>query len=175
MRFAADPSANGGSVGRILSRGSTRRTPPGGTEVAATGRTIRRARALHRKAGVRISAAPSSSSLALAPSSGRQTRRTATTTLRLKQPRAAATLRYCNRRQGAVSRVRSWPRAEGLGKPLQSCFVVATSTLLAPNSDPQRAETEHPSAEVLARKLQTLPAEESPLARKAGSTPGTAG
>ena len=144
---------------------------PAGAPTAA----LSLARALRRKAGVRISAAPSSSSLALAPSSGRQTRRTATTTLRLKQPRAAATLRYCNRRQGAVSRVRSWPRAEGLGKPLQSCFVVATSTLLAPNSDPQRAETEHPSAEVLARKLQTLPAEESPLARKAGSTPGTAG
>ena len=48
-----------------LSRGSTRRTPP--AEVAATGRTIPRTRALRRKAGVRISAVPSSSSLALSP------------------------------------------------------------------------------------------------------------
>ena len=54
-----------------LSRGSTRRTPPAGTEVAGTGRTIPRTRALRRKAGVRISAVPSSSSLALSPRSKR--------------------------------------------------------------------------------------------------------
>ena len=46
---------------------------PAGTEVAATGRTIPRARALRRKAGVRISVAPSSSSLVLAPRSDRRT------------------------------------------------------------------------------------------------------
>ena len=34
-----------------LSRGSTRRTPPAGTEVAGTGRTIPRTRALRRKSG----------------------------------------------------------------------------------------------------------------------------
>ena len=59
---------------RSLSRGSTRRTPPAGTEVAATGRTIARARALRRKAGVRISAVPSSSSLVLAPKSSHTSR-----------------------------------------------------------------------------------------------------
>jgi hypothetical protein len=40
---------------------------PAGTEIAATARTLPRARSLRRKAGVRISAAPSSSSLALSP------------------------------------------------------------------------------------------------------------
>jgi hypothetical protein len=40
---------------------------PAGTEIAARARTVTRARVLRRKAGVRISAAPSSSSLALSP------------------------------------------------------------------------------------------------------------
>ena len=46
---------------------------PVGTEVAATARTIPRARSLRQKAGVRISAAPSSPSLALSPRSERRT------------------------------------------------------------------------------------------------------
>jgi hypothetical protein len=49
-------------------------TPPRGTEIASTARTIPRARALRRKAGVRISAAPSSSSLSPSPRRSRQTR-----------------------------------------------------------------------------------------------------
>ena len=56
----------------LLSRGSTRTTAPAGTEVAATGRSIPRARALRRKAGVRISAVPSSLARALSPRSRRQ-------------------------------------------------------------------------------------------------------
>jgi hypothetical protein len=47
-------------------------TPPRGTEIAATPRTIPRARALRRRAGVRISAAPSSSSLSPSPRSERR-------------------------------------------------------------------------------------------------------
>jgi hypothetical protein len=67
----ASAIASATRTARSLSRGSTRTTPPAGTEVAAPGRTIPRARALRRKAGVRISAVPSSSSLALAPRSKR--------------------------------------------------------------------------------------------------------
>ena len=57
---------------------------------------------------------------------------------------------------------------------LQSCFVLAASTSLAPKSDPQCAELETVAARVLARKLQMLPTEESPLPRKAGLSRGTA-
>ena len=42
---------------------------PAGTEIAARARTVTRARVLRRKAGVRISAAPLSRSLALSPKS----------------------------------------------------------------------------------------------------------
>jgi hypothetical protein len=42
-------------------------TQPAGTDIAAAARTIPRARSLRRKAGVRISTAPSSPSLALSP------------------------------------------------------------------------------------------------------------
>ena len=71
-------------TGRSLS-GSTRRTPHAGAEVANTGRTIPRARALRRKAGVRISAVPNGSSLALSPSSGRHDRRDRTSPSRQKE------------------------------------------------------------------------------------------
>ena len=70
--FATNALVSASRARRSHSRGSTRTTPSAGTEVAATGRTIPRARALRRKAGVRISAAPSSSSLALSPSSERR-------------------------------------------------------------------------------------------------------
>ena len=53
----ASAIASATRTARSLSRGSRRRTPPAGTEVAATGRTIPRARALRRKAGVRDCAA----------------------------------------------------------------------------------------------------------------------
>jgi len=66
-------------VARSLSRGSTRTTPPAGTEVADTRRTIPRARALRRKAGVRISAVRSSLAPALSPSCSRQTSRSGAT------------------------------------------------------------------------------------------------
>jgi hypothetical protein len=69
-------AAQSGSVTRCWFRVEARAEPhPAGTEIAATARTIPRARALRRKAGVRISAAPSSSSLVVAPSSSRQTGR----------------------------------------------------------------------------------------------------
>jgi hypothetical protein len=65
-------AAQSGSVTRCWFRVEARAEPhPAGTEIAATARTIPRARALRRKAGVRISAAPSSSSLVLAPKIGR--------------------------------------------------------------------------------------------------------
>jgi hypothetical protein len=66
-RNATDGRAAVDSPARVLSRESTRTTPAAGTEVAAAGRTIPRARALRRKAGVRISAVPSSLALALSP------------------------------------------------------------------------------------------------------------
>ena len=75
--------------GLSLSRGSTRTTPSAGTEVAATGRTIPSARALRRKAGVRISAAPSSTSLALSPTSKRARTGHRTSTFALAHARAA--------------------------------------------------------------------------------------
>jgi hypothetical protein len=68
-RNATDGGVVDRKARRPLPRGSTRRTPPASTEVATTGRTIPRARALRRKAGVRISAAPSGPSLALSPKS----------------------------------------------------------------------------------------------------------
>ena len=68
------------------------------------------------------------------------------------------------RRTGAVSRSRSLPCSEGLVESLQSCFVLAARTLLAPSSDPpMRTELETVAARVLARKLQMLHTEESSL------------
>jgi hypothetical protein len=77
--FATDRSVRSDLSARSPSRGRTRTTAPAATEVAATGRTIPRARALRRKAGVRISAVPSSSSLALSPRSKRARPRLGTT------------------------------------------------------------------------------------------------
>ena len=54
----ASAIASATRTARSLSRGSPRTTAPAGTEVAAAGRSIPRARALRRKAGVRISACP---------------------------------------------------------------------------------------------------------------------
>ena len=88
---------------RSLSRGSTRTTPLAGTEVAATGRTIPRARALRRKAGVRISAAPSSSSLVLAPRCNRAPPGRDTSAF----VRASAGLGYCNATDAIVTLSRS--------------------------------------------------------------------
>ena len=122
MRFAADPSANGGSVGRILSRGSTRTTPPAGTEVAATGRTIPRARALRRKAGVRISAVPSSSSLALSPSFERPIRHIGTIAIDGEQSCGAPDRRD---RNAAVPIVAPTPRGRDRRRP-PNCVLPTT-------------------------------------------------
>jgi hypothetical protein len=70
--------------------------------------------------------------LALDGSSGRH-RRSRVAALPLKRPRVAATLRCCNRREGAVSRPGQWPRSG------QSCFVLAASTSTAKSPDPQSA------------------------------------
>ena len=93
-----------------LSRGSTRTTPPAGTEVAATGRTIPRARALPRKAGVRISAAPSSSSLVLAPRSKRARPRLGTTAFVLGPAWAALSQRRRRARQRLRRAASALPR-----------------------------------------------------------------
>ena len=65
---------------------------PAGTEVVATARTIPRARALRRKASVRISIAASSSSLALSPTSRRARPGRATAASALAAPSASLCL-----------------------------------------------------------------------------------
>jgi hypothetical protein len=78
---------------------------PAGTEIAATARTISLARALRRKAGVRISAVPSSSSLVLAPRrSSRTTGRVVLAPGASRSPRPASSQRGSTRVPGPGAR-----------------------------------------------------------------------